>query len=236
MAIILRILVSGSRSWWEQLAIKDAVDWQLLMYWTELFYGRTALKVSFCSSAQLPPEVCRMGFCHFLPWLSLCCLTSSRHKSSTGALSSCWIAPKWGEMFGFSSDPPVYSKLILWLCSCSSAIFLLITHSYSLQVRPGISIQSDAKYGGLVSLANRNVESFHYSWLFTAVAHKLKHSGWSEAAGLSSSETSQFRLQGQIDRGWIFFLKGGGNLEGHLRNRWVNEIQGDQIFHHMFMK
>lgn len=90
--------------------------------------------------------------------------------------------------------------------------FLLITHSYSLQVRSGISIQSDVKYGGLVSLANRNVESFHYSWLFTAVAHKLKHSGWSEAAGLSSSETSQFRLQGQIDSGLNFLPERGRKL------------------------
>lgn len=92
---------------------------------------------------------------------------------------------------------------------------LLITRSYSLQVRSGISIQSGGKHGvgGLVSLANRNVESFHYSWLFTVAAHKLKHSGWSEAAGLSSSETSQFRLQGQVDRWWNF-LPGRGRKLG----------------------
>lgn len=48
-----------------------------------------------------------------------------------------------------SRDPPVYSKLILRLCSRSSGVFsLLITRSYSLQVRSGISIQSGGKHGG----------------------------------------------------------------------------------------
>lgn len=161
---------NNSENWWEQLAVRvqSTAELHELNYWT------TELNSSISSKTA-------QSFILLFSFATSCsdCLTSGLRRSSTRPLSSWWMAP---DTELFSTDPLVYSLLILWPCSCCSDI---IPPHYTLVSSAGTPRYFQSEWREVWG----DIEMFN--WLFMAVVHKLKHLKWTDAAGLSYCETGQ---------------------------------------------